>query len=101
MDVEFNLQAFLRDMRKEQIDALKELRRDQKEELKEFREELNSKHNALANKVDTALATLQAHDDRMQPLEATHRKVKWLSVTAVTALFGIIGDYVRRLIFGG
>lgn len=70
--MQFDLQAFLRDMKEEQ-----------KED-----------HDRLEKKIDEALDTLNNHETRLVVVENTRKAMLWLGTTLLLAFLGIAGDLV-------
>lgn len=75
----FDLESFLRDMRREQRDS----------------------HQALAEKVDSVDAKLATHDTRLTVLENTRKTIRWLTVTLIGGAITVALELITGFFRGG
>lgn len=70
--MEFNLQTFLSEMRREQ----------------------NENYKDLANRVDGVVTTVNNHETRLVIVENDRKTVRWLAATLIVAALGVVARVV-------
>ena len=92
--MDFNLQDFLVEMRKEQRSDLEGLRKEQRIDLEALRREQRRGRRALHKRIDTVMTHVEKHNNRLQEVEATTKIAKWATRTAIVALLGGCIDFL-------